>query len=193
VCAPVGYGGDVLGLLLVAVSLGMSNCAASAGIGAAGADGRTRLRLAVVFGVFETGMPLAGLLLGHDLARDLGGAARWTGAGLLIATGAWTLLQESRRGEQGGVEQRPARWRGGRLVAMGFALSLDNLAVGFALGTYHVSLLLAVIVIGAVSVALSMLGLELGGRLGTGAGRKADYLSGALLIAVGVAIAAGVL
>jgi putative Mn2+ efflux pump MntP len=183
----------VLGLLLVAVSLGMSNFAASAGIGAAGADGRTRLRLAVVFGVFETGMPLVGLLLGHDLARDLGGAARWTGAGLLVVTGAWTLLQGMRHRNPSGAGRRPAAWRGGRLIAAGLALSLDNLVVGFALGTYHVSLLLAVIVIGAVSVGLSLAGVELGDRLAAKIDLRADYLSGALLIAVGAAIAAGIL
>jgi manganese efflux pump family protein len=192
VSAPVGYGGGVLGLLLVAVSLGMSNFAASAGIGAAGADGRTRLRLAVVFGIFEAGMPLVGLLLGHDLARDLGAATRWTDAGLLVATGAWTLLQGARHRNQPGAGRRPAAWRGGRLIAAGLVLSLDNLAVGFALGTYHVSLLLAVIVIGAVSVTLSMAGLELGNRLGAKTGPRAGYLSGALLVAVGIAVALGI-
>jgi manganese efflux pump family protein len=179
----------VLGLLLVAVSLGMSNFAAAAGIGAAGTDGRARVRLAVVFGFFETGMPLVGLLLGHDLARDLGGAARWAGAGLLVATGAWTLLQGLRSAETG---PGPLAWRGGRLIAAGFALSLDNLAVGFALGTYHVSVLLAVLVIGAVSVALSLAGLELGDRLSAKVGPRAGYLSGVLLVAVGAAVALGV-
>ena len=40
----------MLALLLVAVSLGLSNFAASVGIGVAGLDGRTRLRVALVFG-----------------------------------------------------------------------------------------------------------------------------------------------
>jgi putative Mn2+ efflux pump MntP len=184
----------VLELLLVALSLGLSNFAASVGIGTAGADAGTRLRLGVVFGLFETGMPILGLLAGHGLARDLGGAARWLGAGLLIATGAGTLVQGLRARTQPAGSEPPGRggWRGGRLLVTGLALSVDNLAVGFALGAYHVSLPLAVAVIGAVSVALSLLGLELGDRLGARAGERGGYLGGIVLIGVGAAVAAGV-
>jgi hypothetical protein len=53
-----------------------------------------------------------------------------------------------------------------RLLISGFALSIDNLVIGFALGTYQVAILTGAIVIGLVSVALSMIGLELGARLG---------------------------
>ena len=197
----------MLELLLVALSLGLSNFAASVGIGTAGADAGTRLRLGAVFGLFETGMPILGLLAGHSLARDLGAAARWVGAGLLIATGAATVIQglRGRRATAGGPQPGPARttarpparasagWRSGRLLVTGFALSIDNLAVGFALGSFHVSLPLAVAVIGAVSVVLSLAGLELGGRIGARAGERTGYLGGAVLIAVGAAVAAGVL
>ena len=41
-------------------------------------------------------------------------------------------------------------------------------AVGFALGTYHVNLTVAALVISAVSVALSLTGLELGARSAPG-------------------------
>lgn len=42
----------MLALLLVAVSLGLSNFAASVGLGASGVDRRTRLRVGLVFGFF---------------------------------------------------------------------------------------------------------------------------------------------
>jgi Putative manganese efflux pump len=83
----------VLALLLVALSLGLSNFAASVGIGVAGVSPRTRLRVGVIFGLFETGMPILGLLLGHGLAAPLGRAAHWIGAALLIATGTYALVQ----------------------------------------------------------------------------------------------------
>ena len=65
----------MVAVALVAVSLGLSNFAASVGIGVAGIDARTRLRVGVTFGLFETGMPILGLLLGHGLATALGRAA----------------------------------------------------------------------------------------------------------------------
>jgi len=86
----------MLALVLVAVSLGLSNFAASVGIGVTGIDARTRVRVGVIFGIFETGMPIAGLLLGHSLAAALGQATHWIGAGLLIATGLYALVLATR-------------------------------------------------------------------------------------------------
>jgi manganese efflux pump family protein len=49
------------------------------------------------------------------------------------------------------------------------------------------------IVIGAVSVVMSLAGLELGGLLGRWAGRRGEQMSGLILILVGAAIAGGAL
>jgi putative Mn2+ efflux pump MntP len=182
----------MVALLLVAASLGLSNFAASVGIGVSGVDARTRLRVGIIFGAFETAMPILGLLAGRGVADTLGRAAHWIGAVLLIATGAYALLQAIRGQHQpeGQDEHGPPV---GRLLITGLALSIDNLAVGFALGTYHVSLPVAAIVIGAVSVAMSLIGLELGRHLGARAGERGEILGGLVLIGVGAAIAAGLL
>jgi putative Mn2+ efflux pump MntP len=184
----------VLAVLLVALSLGLSNFAAAVGIGVGGVSGRTRLRVGVIFGLFEGGMPILGLLLGHSLAGALGHAARWIGAGLLIATGVYALMQAIRGGHSGDPGAvADGSQRTGRLLVTGLALSIDNLAVGFALGAYHVSLVLAAVVIGAVSVTLSLIGLELGSRLGARIGERGEVIGGLVLIGVGAAIAAGAL
>ena len=78
------------------------------------------------------------------------------------------------------------------MLVTGAALSIDNLAVGFALGTFHVSLALAAIVIGAISVSMSLAGLELGNRIGTRTGGRGELLGGLVLIGVGVAVASGI-
>jgi putative Mn2+ efflux pump MntP len=176
------------------MSLGLSNFAASIGIGISGIDARTRWRVGVVFGLFEAGMPMVGLLLGRSLAGTLGGATRWVGAALLIATGGYAVIQSLRSRGQSDDDHQPAAGQHiGRLLITGAALSIDNLAVGFALGAYHVSLVVAAVTIGAVSVGLSLLGLELGNRLGAKTGENGEILGGAVLIGVGIAIAAGVL
>jgi putative Mn2+ efflux pump MntP len=178
----------VLALLLVAVALGLDNFAAAIGIGLAGIDSRTRLRVGIVFGVFEAGMPIAGLALGRGLAGTLGHTAHWIGAALLIATGAYSLIQ-ARRARP--AEGPPPSQHIGGLAITGLALSIDNLAVGFALGTYHLRLAVSAAVIGTTSVAMSLTGLELGARIGTRTGRYGEFLGGAILILVGAAIAAG--
>jgi manganese efflux pump family protein len=183
----------VLTLLLVALGLGLDNFAASVSIGLSGVSASTRLRVAVIFGLFETGVPILGVLLGHGLAGDLGHAARWTGAALLIGTGGYTLAQAARERRHENPSPAPAPQTTRRLLVTGIALSIDNLAVGFALGTSHISLALAAIVIGAVSVALSLAGLELGRRLGTLAGAYGELAGGLILVGVGIAIVAGIL
>jgi len=203
----------VLALLLVAASVGMSNFAAAVAIGVSGVDARTRLRVGLTFGAFESGMPVIGLVLGDQVAGDLGHAARWVGAGLLIAVGLYALVgaawltagrgqDKQSQGRAGKVpaeiSARETKRRGPAqspwaLLLSGLALSLDNLVVGFALGTYHASILEGAIVIGAVSVALSLLGLELGAKIGKWAGERGEQLAGVMLISVGVAIAAGAL
>lgn len=184
----------MVALVLVAVSLGLSNFAAAIGIGISGIDARTRLRVGVIFGIFETAMPILGLLLGRSLATTLGHAAHWIGAALLIATGLYAVIRPIRSpaSPDGQGAAAPAGPRTGRLLVTGAALSIDNLAVGFALGTFHVSLVLAVVVIGVVSVSMSLIGLELGNQIGTRAGERGELLGGLVLIGVGVAVASGI-
>jgi manganese efflux pump family protein len=192
----------VLALLLLAVALGLSNFAAAIGIGVRGVRRGAMVRIAVVFGVFEAGMPVLGLALGRGLATDLGRAAHWLGGAALIAVGVIGLIAAGRgtgpgrggageRPWRGGAGERP--WRTGRVAASGLALSADNLAVGFALGAYHIGLALAALIFGTVSVAMSLAGLELGAKLGATAGDRSELVASVLLIVVGVAIAAGVL
>jgi manganese efflux pump family protein len=179
-------------LLLLAGALGLDNLAAAVGFGV-GATGRisgaTRLRIAVVFGLFEAGMPVLGLVLGHGLAGSLGEAARWLGGAVLIAFGVAGLVQARR--DSGGQASPPQRM--GRLLLAGLVLSGDNLAAGFALGAYQASIGLAAAVFGVVSVVMSLAGLELGARIGAAAGERSELIACVLLIVVGAVIAAGVL
>jgi manganese efflux pump family protein len=199
-----GYGVDMLALLLVAASVGLSNFAAAISLGVAGVDARTRLRVGLVFGAFESGMPVVGLLIGDHVAAQLGQASRWIGGALLIGVGLYSLVSSvrahraSRPAPSSPGEPKPAAHSGLtgstlQLLLSGLALSLDNLVVGFALGTYQVAILVGAIVIGVVSVGLSLIGLELGARLGGWAGERGDQLGGIILISVGAAVAAGAL
>jgi putative Mn2+ efflux pump MntP len=221
-----GYCVGVIALLLAACAVGFSNLAASIGIGISGVNARVRLQVGLVFGVFEAGMPLVGLLIGQGLATEVGLVVRWPGAILLMLIGALGVLRSLRarrpnpsepgapvtsvRPQRGTVSPRVVRSgrqadrrgrhmpaapaisrRVARLLASGLVLSMDNLVVGFALGTYGIGIALGAIVIGAVSVIMSLAGLELGGLVGRWAGRQTEQMSGMILIAVGAAIAGG--
>lgn len=179
-------------LVLVALSVGLSNFAASIGMGITGVDMRLRLEIGVVFGVFETGMPVVGVLLGQQVSSGIGSESRWVGAGLLMLTGLYGIARE-RFPRTHATRAQPNRLL--QLLVAGLALSIDNLAIGFALGTNHVNLLLTVVVIGAGSVSMSLIGLEIGRHLGERFrfGAYGELLGNLVLVAVGVAIATGVL
>jgi len=183
----------VLALLLLAVALGLSNFAAAIGIGVSGVHGRDRVRIAVVFGVFEAGMPVLGVALGQGVAAGLGPAARWLGGAVLIAIGVTGLILARRGRDAARVPRGGPSWRTGRVVASGLALSADNLAAGFALGAYHTGLAVAAAVFGGVSVIMSLAGLELGATLGVGVGNRSELAASVMLVAVGALVAAGVL
>jgi putative Mn2+ efflux pump MntP len=178
----------VLALLLVAVSVGLSNFGAATAIGVSGVERGLRLRVALIFGIFEAAMPVVGLLIGRSVAHDLGGSAKLVAGGVLCLTGAYAVVSELVGGPRAAEASGPST---GRLLLLGAALSIDNLAIGFALGTYQVNLVVAALAIGVISVALSLLGLELGSRLGDRLGRRSELISGAVLIVVGIAIATG--
>lgn len=190
-------------LVLVALAVAVDSFAAAAALGLAGPTRRRKLEIALVFGLFEGGMPLIGLLLGGQLTPMLGGAARPAGAALLGLAGAYQVagefLPRRRNGSLHG-------WRA-RLWLSAVALSVDNLVVGLALGTYNVPVPAALGTFAAAGCGLSLLGVELGSR----AGRLLDRMSlpgrlakldladlgeitaGGLLIVIAVLLGLGVL
>lgn len=174
----------MFGLVVTAVALGLSNFGAAIAIGLSGVDTTTRLRVALVFGAFEAAMPVLGLLLGHNLAGSLGSASAYLGGGLLVVTGGYTLWQA----RHAHLDQVLPGARLGALITTGAAVSIDNLVVGFALGTRNVSLAVAVPLIAVVSVGMALCGLELGSRLGTIVEQWSEEIGGVVLILVGAAI-----
>ena len=180
---------DLLGLLLVSVSVGLSNFAGAIGIGLSGIDARTRIRVGVAFGFFEALMPLIGLILGAAVSTYIGhNLAGYIAGGILILTGLYTILQARQVKTE---DKTPRRLQTHRLIITALALSIDNLAVGFALAIYHIQIILAAATMGVVSVGMSLVGLELGHRLGRTVEEWSEELGGGVLILVGVAIAAG--
>ena len=187
----------VLALVLSALAVGLDNFAAAIGIGIAGVDARTRVRVSLIFGVFEAAMPAVGLLVGHGSAHSLGHATRYLGGGLLAATGLWSLVDalRTRSPAQRAVPDalpKPGQ-RVSVLVMTGFALSIDNLVIGFGLGVTKTPLVASLVVFAAVSIGLSLIGLEVGRTLGVRMQGRADWIAGVVLIAVGALIAANVL
>jgi putative Mn2+ efflux pump MntP len=182
----------ILSLLLVSVSVGLSNFAGAIGIGLSGINVRTRIRVGLAFGFFEALMPALGLLLGHQVEGFFGSYGKYVAGAILVLTGLYTIVQARFIN----VEQKarmPRRVRTESLLITALALSVDNLAIGFALAVYPVDVWLAALTFGVVSIIMSLIGLEIGHRVGKRAEAWSEEIGGGVLILVGLAIAVGVL
>jgi len=170
----------MLRLILFVLPLGLDTFAASAALGATGAQKRERLRISLLLSGFEMAMPIAGLLLGRGLGTALGSAADYVAILVLGTVGVWMLVSDEE------VETRQvaelSKRHGVALLALGVSVSLDELAMGFTIGLIGLSIWFAVILIGLQAFALAQIGLRLGDRLSEQYRDGAEKLAGLALI-----------
>jgi putative Mn2+ efflux pump MntP len=169
-------------LLLLVVPLGLDTLAAAAALGLRPMARRERVRVGAVLAAFEMAMPIVGLLAGRALGSALGGVAEAVAAGLLLTVGIWMLA-----GGDDDAGAGTAELRGLPLVLLGLSVSLDELAVGLALGLVGAPLLAAILLIGAQAFVFSQVGFALGARLGGRLRDGAERLAGAALVVLGAA------
>jgi len=178
---------DFITILLIALGLAMDCFAVSLGIGCKSCDctDRYRFRLPFHFGLFQGGMALIGWALGSTIVDYIAKIDHWVAFGLLAFVGAKMIVESFSNGE----EKRPGDpSRGGFLIMLSIATSIDALAVGLSLAFMEGSIWISSLVIALVSAALSFAGLLLGGKLGDKFGKRMELLGGLILIGIGLRI-----
>ena len=178
-----------LEILLIAGGLAMDAFAVSLAAGAAGSRGlRAVFRLAFHFGLFQFLMPVLGWFTGQQVAASVGRLQDWAASGLLGLVGC-RMIRSARATDDPERRQDPSR--GLTLVALCFATSLDALAIGFSLAMLRINIWYPSAVIGVVTGLLSLLGVRLGGRLGTGFGWRMELLGGVILVLLAARVLLG--
>lgn len=174
-------------LIAFVVPLGLDTFAVSAALGLGGLSPRQRLRVSLVFALFEGVTPAVGLLLGGVLGHALGGAADLVAGGLLVIYGLYVL---SRRedGNDGEAAKKLATTWGWPLILLGLSVSLDELAVGFTLGLSRVPVIPALVLIAAQAFVLSQLGIRVGERLSARFRQRTERTAGLVLGLLGVGL-----
>ena len=179
---------DLISIFTVAVALAMDafSVSISAGMIIKKPDFGHYFRLSFHFGLFQFVMPLIGYFFGSYLERYIRDYDHWIAFGLLAVVGG-RMIYGSFRSED---EDRPLRdpTRGVSLVVLSVATSIDALAVGLSLGLLGESVWYPALVIGLVAGAMTVLGLELGKRLGMVFGKRMELVGGLVLIGIGVRI-----
>ena len=169
------------GLLL---PLALDTFALAAALGLAGLARRDRLRVALVFTVFEAGMPIAGLLVGRAAGSLIGGWSGYGGIAFLLVAGI--LLLRPGQGEDD--ERRGLRLlahaRGLAIIDLGLSISVDELTVGLSAGLLGLSIALTVVWIAIQAFVAAQVGLRFGATLGEGLRERSERVAGIALLAV---------
>ena len=176
-----------LEILMIAVSLAMDATAVCLGVGTTShaTKLRSRLRLAYHFGLFQFLMPVIGWLAGTTIAPLIAAFDHWITFGLLLFVGG-RMIVSGLNPEAEAYSRDPSR--GATLVLLSLATSIDALAVGLSLALLKVNIWYPAAVVGIVTAGMSLLGLQLGNRLGQAFGKRMEIVGGALLVLIGLRI-----
>jgi manganese efflux pump family protein len=175
----------VLKLLAFVLPLGLDSFAVAAAIGAAQLTSAwQRLRISLIFVIFEGGMPLIGLALGSALAHGIGVVADYLAAAAVIGIGLWMLLSDDEDEENKAA--RITTSRGLALLGLGISISLDELAIGFSIGLTRLPVIIVIIAIAAQAFLAAQLGLAIGARIAERWRERAERLAGIALILLGI-------
>jgi manganese efflux pump family protein len=179
----------MLRLLAFVLPLGLDSFAVAAALGATGVTGLgQRLRVSLIFVVFETGMPLIGLAAGSGIARAIGSVADYLAAAAVIGLGIFMLVTRDDDDER--KAGRMTGTHGLAMIALGVSISLDELAIGFSLGLVGLPVVPVIVAIALQTLLVSQLGLALGGRISERLRERAARLAAIALILLGTYLVA---
>jgi len=171
--------------IALAFGLAMDATAVSAARGIAAHRSREVVALPLLFGVFQAGMAALGWLAGRWAGPYIAAWDHWVAFGLLAAIGGKMLLDAWRGGDD---ERTPAPAT--IMLALGLALatSIDAAAAGLTLSMVPVAPWLALLLIGTITTACSLIGYLAGGFAGKRVGAKLEILGGVVLIGIGIEV-----
>jgi len=136
---------------------------------------------ALLFGIFQAVMPLTGYLLGSGFMAQLERYDHWIAFLLLAVLGVKMIMEaHSESGDKSGKTTNI--WE---LLLLAIATSIDAMAVGLVFAANGTAPLLPSAVIGAVTFAVSFVGVIIGRKFGSHTGAKAEAAGGAVLILIG--------
>jgi putative Mn2+ efflux pump MntP len=176
-----------LEVLLIAIGLAMDAFAVSLGAGATRFVNGPRpiFRLSFHFGLFQALMPLLGWISGTLIAGYISAWDHWLAFALLAFVGI-RMVRSGADKDGECYEVDPSR--GGTLIMLSVATSIDAFAVGLSLAMLSVNILYPAAVIGVVALALSAAGLALGHRLGCQFGKSMEVVGGFILVMIGLRV-----
>lgn len=170
-------------IFVVALSLALDVFAVSIGVGVRGVSRTSKIRIGIAFASAEMGMTLIGAGIGVVVGHVFGVITGYIGFVALLGLGIYMIAESRRESGQNSLDMS----RGWGLFIAALSISLDSLGIGFSILYIGVSLPIALITIGVVSIASTAAGLTLGRYFGKRIGEYAELMGGVVLALTGVA------
>ena len=130
-------------------------------------------------------MTYLGWLVGTTITHLVANYDHWIAFELLVWIGV-RMVREGFDPDQDACSTNPSR--GHTLVMLSIATSIDALAVGLSMAMLQSNILNASLLIGIVSILLSLIGLAIGNRLGNLFGKRMEIFGGLILSFIGIRI-----
>lgn len=186
---------SLLEIILLGIALAMDcfSVSLAKGISARKLLVSPALLMALLFGLFQAGMPLIGFFAGTYFASIIERIAPWLALILLSFIGGkmiWEYFHEDQvENEDQKEDSNPYGLM--TLLVLSVATSIDALATGLLFVPQPKIIWLAVGIIGICSTLFSLLGTTLGVYLGRRFHFPAELIGGLILIAIGLKIFLG--
>ena len=173
-------------IIFIGIGLAMDAFAVSVckGLSMKKINWKNAIIIAIYFGIFQALMPVVGYFLGTAFSSIVESVDHWIAFILLAAIGG-NMIKESTDDE---VEKRNDNVDVRTMIVLAIATSIDALAVGVTFAFFKVNLVLAIILIGIITFALSILGVIIGNKFGDKLQNKAELTGGIILILIGLKI-----
>jgi putative Mn2+ efflux pump MntP len=177
---------DLLTIFLIALGLAMDALAVSIarGMCARGNKLKTAVFLGALFGGFQMLMPLIGWAVGLSFRDLISSVDHWIAFGLLSLIGG-KMIYDAVKGD-GDEEESSLTLIAALTLAV--ATSIDALMVGLSFAFLETSILVPILIIGAVTFGLCATGFIFGCQLDKVFGERIKIVGGIILIIIGIRI-----
>ncbi len=179
---------SLIELFLIAVGLSMDAFAVSISNGTVIRNKIKAAFAALMFGVFQGGMPLIGYFLGSAFAEFITKYAPIIALGVLGFIGGKMIVESigDLRGKGEDGESAVKEPGIGTIMIQAVATSIDALVVGVSFAAMSVQIVPAVCFIGVVTFVISLVGVFGGVKFGQLLGAKASLIGGIVLVCIGL-------
>jgi len=173
-------------LVFIALGLSMDCLAVALTFGSCGKLAwRDSLRMAVLFGLFQGAMPVAGWMIGTSLQSTIETVDHWIAFALLAFIGVKMIWQSFTQAPDDRTID-PRKWS--ILLPLAVATSIDALITGVSFGIIQVNILLVAITITLITFLVTIAGARAGARTRRIPARWTEFAGGLVLIIIGVKV-----